>query len=201
MLSRSTLLRLLLGVDALLAGGVAALLLVRQLLLTDFDRSISVVAQDEILNVLDHLIPYFVWSAAGLALALVATLTAWAWSRQWVTRGASLAVASFDLLIISLVLTNEDPPRPEAWAVIGCLGLTLAAMAAAWRWPRRGGQLVLASAELLGPVALGSGLITGVGWAALLAALAYAVPVAAVGALFWAAGDPMARGLSPQGEG
>ena len=69
--------RWLLAVEIFLAGGLVALLLVRQLLLTIMGRLISAAAQAEILNVLDQLLPYYV--AYGLALLSVGLLTVWAW--------------------------------------------------------------------------------------------------------------------------
>ena len=72
--------RWLLALEIFLAGGLTALLLVRQLLLTIMARLISAAAQAEILNVLDHLLPYYV--AYGLALLAVGLLIAatWLWS-------------------------------------------------------------------------------------------------------------------------
>ena len=72
--------RFLFGLELFLAGGLAALLLVRQLLLTIMARLISATAQAEILNVLDHLLPYYV--AYGLALLAVGLLAGatWLWS-------------------------------------------------------------------------------------------------------------------------
>lgn len=84
MRARSTLPLLLVGFNVFVAGGCLALLLVRQLLLTILDRLISVQAQAEILNVLDQLLPYYVWYAAALAVSLALTLTVWAviWLRR-----------------------------------------------------------------------------------------------------------------------
>jgi hypothetical protein len=103
-----------------------------------------------------------------------------------VTRGLSLVVAAFHLLIIGLALLNEDPLPVQGWPVVGALVLGLLATAVAWRAPWRGGRLVLAGGGLAGLAALGGGLGTGLGVWSLLPALGYAVPSLVLGALFCA---------------
>jgi hypothetical protein len=72
--------RWLLALEIFLAGGFVALLLVRRLLLTIIVRLTSGAAQAEILNVLDHLLPYYF--GYGLALLVVGLLTAGIWLAQ-----------------------------------------------------------------------------------------------------------------------
>jgi hypothetical protein len=62
--------------DAFVLGGLVAVLLVRQLLLTIMVRLTSVAAQAEILNVLDHLLPYSLAYGAGTIVMVFVTLVA-----------------------------------------------------------------------------------------------------------------------------
>jgi hypothetical protein len=64
------------------AGGLIAVLLVRQLLLTIMHRLVSAQAQAEILNVLDHLLPHTLVWAAACALALLLAAVAALWPRH-----------------------------------------------------------------------------------------------------------------------
>jgi hypothetical protein len=57
-----------------------ALMLVRRLLLTIMVRLTSGAAQGELLNVLDHMLPYYI--GYGLALVVVGLLTAGVWLAQ-----------------------------------------------------------------------------------------------------------------------
>lgn len=70
--SRPSLLSSLIVLDAFVLGAVAALYGVRQVLVTTMLRLVSASAQAEILNVLDHLLPYFI---GALATALTLGLT------------------------------------------------------------------------------------------------------------------------------
>ena len=68
--------------DAFMLGGLVALGLVNQLLESTMDRLIKVEAQAEILNVLDHLIPYWV-GYLGVSLLLgLTTVGAYLWLRS-----------------------------------------------------------------------------------------------------------------------
>ena len=77
-----TVARVLVALEIFLAGGLAALLMVRRLLLTIMDRLISGQAQGEILNVLDHLLPYYVAYFAALVVVGILAATAWFAGRQ-----------------------------------------------------------------------------------------------------------------------
>lgn len=68
---------MLLALDAFLAGGLVALLLVRNLLLTTMYALITPTAQAEILNVLDKMLPYY--AVYTLALIISGMLTAFVW--------------------------------------------------------------------------------------------------------------------------
>lgn len=59
--------------DAALVGGLATLLLVDALLVQIMHRLVSGAAQGEILNVLDHLLPYYL--AFGSSALIVTVLT------------------------------------------------------------------------------------------------------------------------------
>jgi hypothetical protein len=72
--------------DGLAFGGLLAMLLVRNLLLTIVARLVTATAQAEILNVLDQLLPYVLgFAAASLGMAVV-TLITWMASRLGATR-------------------------------------------------------------------------------------------------------------------
>ncbi len=69
----------LLLLDAFVAGGVVALILVNQLLETIMARLLTIEAAQEILNVLDHLLPYWVGYIGASLLLGVITLVAFLW--------------------------------------------------------------------------------------------------------------------------
>ena len=67
----------LIAVDAFVLGGLVAVLLVRQLIVTIMLRLTSAAAQAEVLNMLDHPLPYTLgYLAAVMVLGLV-TLAVW----------------------------------------------------------------------------------------------------------------------------
>ena len=66
-------LSILLMLDSFAFGGLAALEIVCQLLTSIMDRLVSVDAQAEILNVLDHLLPYRVGYIGATILLVVIT--------------------------------------------------------------------------------------------------------------------------------
>lgn len=66
---RSTLLNGLLLLDAFVLGGLVAMWLVYQELVSTMHRLIKIEAQQEILNALDHLLPYWVYYI-GIALVM-----------------------------------------------------------------------------------------------------------------------------------
>lgn len=71
----------LLLLDAFVLGGMLAIILVMQLLESTMDRLIKVDAQQEILNVLDHLVPY-VLGYVGMSLLLgLTTIGGYVWLR------------------------------------------------------------------------------------------------------------------------
>ncbi len=82
----------LLLLDAFALGGLVAMGLVRQLLESTMDRLITVAAQSEILNVLDHLLPYWL-GYVGVSLLL-----------GWITVGAYLSLKTRSRIMITLTL-------------------------------------------------------------------------------------------------
>ena len=69
--------QLLLAVDLFLAGGLVALLLVRNMLTTTMYALVTPAAQAERLNVLDKLLSYY--AVYTIALIVAAVLTALVW--------------------------------------------------------------------------------------------------------------------------
>jgi hypothetical protein len=76
----------LLILDAFALGGLVAVELVRQLLISIMNRLISAAAQAEILNVLDHLFPYQVGYLGATFLISLITISAYLWlrTRSWI---------------------------------------------------------------------------------------------------------------------
>ena len=91
----------LLVLDAFALGGLTAMGLVRQLLESTMDRLITVAAQAEILNVLDHLLPYWL-GYIGVSLLL-----------GWITVGAYLSLKTRSR--IAIILTLIIPPILLVW--------------------------------------------------------------------------------------
>jgi hypothetical protein len=65
------------ALDAFVLGGLVAVLLVRQMLIAIMLRLVTAPAQAELLNVLDHLLPYTLGYVAAALLLLCLTLAAW----------------------------------------------------------------------------------------------------------------------------
>ena len=82
----------LLLLNAFVLGGLVAMGLVRQLLESTMDQLIKVEAQAEILNVLDHLLPYWL-GYIGVSLLL-----------GWITVGAYLWLKTRSRIVITLTL-------------------------------------------------------------------------------------------------
>ena len=82
----------LLLLDAFALGGLVAIELVRQLLESIGNRLITVEAQAEILNVLDHLLPYWLGYIGGSLLL------------GWITVGAYLWLKTRSRIVITLTL-------------------------------------------------------------------------------------------------
>ena len=85
--------------DAFVLGGVLALILVQDLLVTIMYRLVSAEAQGEILNVLDHMLPYQLafWSVA-LVLTLLTTIALRVRTNSWWI--AALPVIAFVALCV-----------------------------------------------------------------------------------------------------
>ncbi len=91
----------LLLLDAFALGGLVAMGLVRQLLESIMNRLITVEAQSEILNVLDHLMPYRLgYAGVSLLLGLI-TVGAYLWLK---TR--SRIVITLTLMIPFILLVS-----------------------------------------------------------------------------------------------
>jgi hypothetical protein len=185
------------GLNGFVLGGLSAVLLVRQLLLTIMARLVTVTAQAEILNVLDHLLPYVLGYGAAAVLMAVITLTAVLGAQlkrdttagatprraHWMTRVVGLMVNTFFGAWLWLILRNEDAPSHRGWLVVGCLVACMLAVAASWRWPRAGGIATLAGAAGLAAAAMVSSVAAGLGVAGAGVALMYAVPFVVTGCL------------------
>lgn len=102
---------------------------------------------------------------------------------RWLTRGLGVVVEAFFGLIAVLALTGEDPPRPEAWPMLACLGVCLIAVLLAWRWPEAGGAFLVLGALSLAVAVACSSLVFGLGPLGLALALIYPAPFLLVGAL------------------
>ena len=106
---------------------------------------------------------------------------------RWTARAASIFVCAWFTFILTLVATNEDPPRPEVIPALILIALTIVACVAAWRWERAGGI-----ATMVGAMAIGIALwlppsLAGLNFVMPIAILTYVVPFGTVGALFvWA---------------
>jgi len=72
-----TLTILIAALDGLALGGLIAVVLVHRLLLTIMARLVTGDAQGEILNVLEHLLPYIVGYAAATLVMLWTSLLVW----------------------------------------------------------------------------------------------------------------------------
>lgn len=83
--------------DAFVLGGVLAMILVNDLLTTIMYRLVSGEAQGEILNVLDHILPYQIgfWGAA-LVLTVLTSIALQFQTRSW--RIAALPLVGFAAL-------------------------------------------------------------------------------------------------------
>ena len=85
--------------DAFMLGGVLAMVLVRDLLVTIMYRLISGEAQGEILNVLDHMLPYqFAFWGAALGLSVLTSAAVLWQTKSW--RIAVLPVVAFAALCL-----------------------------------------------------------------------------------------------------
>jgi hypothetical protein len=71
---KSTTMVILALLNGLALGGLTAILLVRQLLLTIMYRLVTATAQAEILNVLDHLLPYVAAYVAAVVVMMGLTV-------------------------------------------------------------------------------------------------------------------------------
>lgn len=94
---------ILLVLDAFLLGGCVAFLVVHELLVRTMNRPASMDAVSEILNVLDHLLPYYAAYTLALLLLLLITVVVWVW---WVSKSTVLRYGALVLLFVVVVVAG-----------------------------------------------------------------------------------------------
>jgi len=79
-IKRNPFLFILLVLDAFVLGGCVTLVIVNQSLNDMMKRLVTIEAQSQILDVLDHLIPYYMVYAGLLLLLILITISVWIWT-------------------------------------------------------------------------------------------------------------------------
>ncbi len=79
-IKRNPFLFILLVLDAFVLGGCVTLVIVNQSLNDMMKRLVTIEAQSQILDVLDHLIPYYMVYGGLLLLLILITISVWIWT-------------------------------------------------------------------------------------------------------------------------
>lgn len=110
-----------------------------------------------------------------------------------VARLSSLALTAAFSLLIALTLGNEDPVQPPGIPVVILMGVAIAGCAAAWRWVRAGGAVLIVTSVALAVAALSAANAFGIGPEGVIIAAMYSLAVLGVGLLFAASGGKEGR--------
>jgi hypothetical protein len=115
---QNSLLFILVVLDASLIGGCVTLAMVNQLLNSMMQRMVSIEARLQILDAMDHLVPYYVVYGGLLLLLIMTTISVWVWTitETRLRYGlplvfALLTVGGLGWVTISRLTGSPIPPR------------------------------------------------------------------------------------------